>query len=454
LIFFLFRFFMPSEAGTSYAVVSVDASFSDRHIGRMLDSAGLENGYFSESTQWIDIDDFGVLRKIPLDTYREEIEPFDPRDDGFGERLRAFFVRNGKRFFFIPLAGGNRRGLEKAVASVLGDIPFDFEFLGVYRSFFPYLLFLAPVLLGALFLSGSPSGFIFQVFPLLGFARGGPSALVLAGFLACFWVLFRDPLNEIFTASRYLPGFYAGPGFRGLREKLRPYGLNLVLILVFLFLFGVVSFIGSLPPLPVWTGLAASWGLCLFARTAEAERQKKAVHVRFNPVIMLPGRVKTLPLFPFAAVFGPAVLLSLLAPQLFPSLSYSYPKEAPPVSDPGFLISPAGYEEHIAFERSFSRRPLGSDSRAGGYSHYYLGEDGLIAGEKDEAPGDGQEEKIPSFPLENLMEFLLQYNNKAGEAVPAQLKEWISAALFLAACIPAFFLRPKKAPADILGSVS
>jgi hypothetical protein len=433
---------MPSETEPAYAVVSVDASLSDRHIGALLDSAGLEKGYFSESTQWIDIDDFGALRKIPLDTYREEIEAFDPRDDGFAERIRAFFVRDGKRFFFIPLVEGGRKKLEKAAASALGDISFDFEFLGFYRSFLPCLLLLALAARGAVFLSGSPPGFVFQVFPLLGFARGGPSALVLAAFLACFWALFQDPLNEIFTARRYPPGFYAGPGLRGLREKLRPYGLNLVLILVFLLLFGFVSLIGGLPPLPVWTGLAASWGLCFLSRAAQAEGQKKAVHARFNPVIMLPGRVKAVPLFPLAVIFVPAVLLSLLIPWLFPSLSYS--KEAPSVSAPRFLISPADYEEHIAFERSFSRRPLGSDSPEDGYVHYYLGEDGLIAGEEDEPPGEDRREEIPSFPLENLMEFLLQYNNSLGEAAPAQFKEWISVLLLLAASILPYLIRPKK----------
>jgi hypothetical protein len=164
---------------------------------------------------------------------------------------------------------------------------------------------------------------------------------------------------------------------------------------------------------------------------------------------MLPGRVKTVPLFPLGAVFAPAVLLSLLAPLFFSSLSY--PREAPPVSDPGFLISPADYEEHLAFERGFSRRPLGSGSRAGGYFRYYLGDDGLIAGETEEP--FGEEEEIPPFPLENLMEFLLQYNNKAGETAPAQGKEPVLALLFLAAWIPAFFLKSKK-PSYFYGRVS
>jgi hypothetical protein len=265
---------------------------------------------------------------------------------------------------------------------------------------------------------------------------------VLAALLASFWALFRDPLGELFTA-RYPRGFYAGPGLRGLGEKLNPYRFNLLLILVFLPIFGFAAVMGDLPPLPVWTGLVSSWGLSVLARAAETERQKKAARVRFNPVIMLPGRVKSVPLFPVAALFGPAILLSLLAPRLFPSLFYSYPKEAPAASDPRFLVSPADYGAHIAFERAFSRRPLGSDSPEDGYFHYYLGEDGLIAGAEDERH-DGEEE-IFSFPLENLMGFLLQYNNKAGESVPVQFKEWISAVLFLAVLIPAFFFRPKKA---------
>jgi hypothetical protein len=437
---------MPSETEKGYAVVSVDASLGDRRIGKLLDSAGLEKGYFSESTQWIEIDDFGTFKKIPLDSYREEIESFDPRDDGFAERLKAFFIRNGKRFFFIPLADSRetRKNLERTIAGALEDIPFNFEILGYYRSFFLCLVLLVPAVLAALFLSGSPSGFVFQVFPLLGFVRGGPSAMVLASLLAFFWVLFRDPLNELFAGSRYQPLFYAGPGFRGLGEKLNPYRLNLVLIVIFLLLFGVVSLTGGLPPFPVWAGLGSSWGLCFLSRAAEAERQKKMAHARFNPVIMLSGGVKTVPLFPVAAVFGPAVFLSLIGSQLFPSLSYSYSEEAPSVSDPGFLISPADYEEHLAFERSFSRRSLRSNPQGSGYYHYYLGEDGLIAGVKDEGLDGDRGEDPPSFPLESLMEFLLQYNNRAEEAAPALFKEWISAILFLAALVPAFFLRPKK----------
>jgi hypothetical protein len=448
LTFFLFG---PLETGPVYAVVSLDASFDDRRIGGLLDSAGLEGRYFSESTQWIDIDDFGALRKIPLDTYREEIEPFDPRDDGFAGRLRAFFVREGKRFFFIPLeeGGGGRKKLEKILSQALEDIPFDLEFLGEYRSFLPYLLLLAPCVFAAIFLSGFPLGFVFQVFPLLGFVRGGPPALVLAALLACFWALLRDPLDELFTEP-HPRGFYAGPGLRGLGEKLIPYRLNLMLIAVFLLFFGFVGVTSGLPPLPVWTGLAASWGLCLLARAAEAERQKRTAHLRFKPVIMLPGRVKTVPLFPVAAVFLPALLLSLLAPLVFPSLASSS-NEAQAVSDPRFLVSQADYETHIAFERAFSRTPLGSHFPGEGYFRYYLGEDGLIAGAEDEGHDGGEE--IPSFPLENLMEFLLQYNNSEGELAPVQSKEWIPALLFLAVLIPAFFLRPKKA-VIFLGSVS
>jgi hypothetical protein len=167
---------------------------------------------------------------------------------------------------------------------------------------------------------------------------------------------------------------------------------------------------------------------------------------------MLPGRVKTLPLFPVAAVFGPAVFLSLFAPRLFPFLSYSYPKEPPAISDPRFLISSAGYEAHMVFQRAFSLRPLGSNSRTDGYFHYYLGEDGLIAGEEEGYDGD-QGEEIPSFPLENLMGFLLEYNNRVRALAPVQSKEWIPAVLFLAVLIPAFFFRPKK-PAVFFGSVS
>jgi hypothetical protein len=108
-----------------------------------------------------------------------------------------------------------------------------------------------------------------------------------------------------------------------------------------------------------------------------------------------------------------------------------------------FLISPAEYEAHVSFQSSFSRRSLGSeDSAHEGYFHYYLGGDGLIGGE-EEYPRE--ETRTPSFPLEKLMEFLLQYNNTAGEKNPARFKEWISVILILASGIPVFFINYKAA---------
>ncbi|MDR1587096.1 MAG: hypothetical protein LBS57_06550 [Treponema sp.] len=449
VVFFLFRSFMIPEIREGYAVVAVDASLSDRHVRDLLGSAGFPDGCFSESNQWVYIDDFGDLKKIPLDIYQEEVELFDPRNDGFGERLKGFFVRNGKRFFFIPLEGGfgGRKKLEKALASAMDQIPFSVEILGYSRPFFWYFVLSALAALGALFLSGFSRGFAFQIAVLLAFARGGPPALVLAGLLASFWALSRDPLEELFSARRYRFASYAGRGIGALQEKLRPYRLNLILVFVFLLLFVFAAGIGGLSPLPVWIGFFSSWGLIVLSRASESERERRTGHVRFTPVIM--GPAKTLPLFPVAAVFAAAALLSLLLPLAFPSFAYPSPSGLLPLSDRGYVISAAEYEQHAALARSFSLRPLGAglrypDSVSGGYSRYYLGEDGLIAGETEDPLKELRAREIPSFPLEKLMEFLLEYNNRAGKTAPAQFKEWIVAGLLVAACVPAFFLRRKK----------
>ncbi|MCL2473083.1 MAG: hypothetical protein FWF26_05325, partial [Treponema sp.] len=85
-----------------FAVLSLDESQNDREIQELLYSKGIKD-FFSESTQVVPVDDFGSLKMVPLDSFRNEIEKFDPRDDGYAQKLSSFFVRDGKRFFFLPL---------------------------------------------------------------------------------------------------------------------------------------------------------------------------------------------------------------------------------------------------------------------------------------------------------------------------------------------------------------
>ncbi|MDR3303101.1 MAG: hypothetical protein LBS86_01675 [Treponema sp.] len=156
-VFLLAVMALPDEGGRAgYAVLSVDASYSDGEIAtRVSDAANtaISAGYSAESTQWVYFNDFGTMLRLSLDEYDERLDASvirDPRDDGYATRLRAFFVRDGRRFFFIPFErpalldelktrflrqshSGNWE-LESALTETLVGLPFSLEWLGADRA--------------------------------------------------------------------------------------------------------------------------------------------------------------------------------------------------------------------------------------------------------------------------------------------------------------------------------
>ncbi|MCL2374860.1 MAG: hypothetical protein FWC65_06425, partial [Treponema sp.] len=233
VVFCLFRLSAPpvsgdaSGGGSRYAVLSVGQCQNDRRIREALASGGIE-GIISESSQKIPIDDFGALRLIPLDMFWDEIEPFDPRNTGFAEKLSAFFVQGGQRFFFFPLASsqGNAAGMEARVAALLPDVPFDIAVLGQGRSRLLYFILLAAACVAALVFSRSRRFFAIGIPALLALGWGGSSAFFWAALLAAMWEMLREPLKEIAAADSYQRRDYAGLGLSGLAEKLKPFKMN------------------------------------------------------------------------------------------------------------------------------------------------------------------------------------------------------------------------------------
>jgi hypothetical protein len=157
--FLLAVMLLPDEEGGSegYAVLSVDAEYPDPEIGNRITAAAntyISTDYSSESTQWVFLSDFDTILRLSVDEYDARlsaIAPFrDPRDDGYAAQLRTFFVRDGRRLFFIPFVrpalreevisrlryqsrSGNRE-LETALTKTLVDIPFSLEWLGYDRK--------------------------------------------------------------------------------------------------------------------------------------------------------------------------------------------------------------------------------------------------------------------------------------------------------------------------------
>lgn len=405
----LVRFFLPALPSEGYGVLAVDAAYGDREIGALLARGGLED-FVSESTQWVFLDDFEGLRRIPLDRYGEQIEPFDPRNDGYAEKLRSFFVRGGERFFFIPLSPDfvelRRETLTGQIARSLGDIPYSLVIMGGgSKPVFWFFVLFAAAAAGTLIFSGMPllcAALLPVLAPLL-FA--GPPGFALSAVLTGLSAILRGPVRDYVISRRYrylrfLPEPSRRRVFRDWLGIFRGQGL---LAPVFILAYGTICGMGGIPPiLGLFFFCSVGVVFFLFIR-AESSRGESPEHIRFVPVAILDFSVNReffpRTLFPF----GLASLLSLF---LFPLFSGSSGPPSPEFG-PFPLVSSADYENHTRFQRSFSVTPLG-DRGGDGYTRYVQGEDGLIAPVPADPGGNPGEavEGIPPFPLESLMAFL------------------------------------------------
>jgi len=443
-----------SEFAESCVILIVDETEDDSAIQNKLSSGGL-GGFISESTQLVPIDDFGDLKFISLDSFQKKIESFDPRDDGYAERLRSFFVHGGKRFFFRMAENSTVSlprisYLEKKLDAIFDDIPFMFSVLGQKEPVFLYYPLLAASCVFALLFSSNRRLFVFQFPVLIATGYAGFFSLIFAAILTGIWELMREPLLELFASRRYSrrPPDYAGPGFKGIIERLKPFLINLLLSLLFFAFLAAFSIMGFLDTLPLLAVCVSFAFLYFMSFKYEEERMRRRSHIQFKPVLLMPYKAKTFSFFPLLLPFALLAIPAIFLPK---DLSGPSPVDA------FYLISSEEYERHIAFQKSFSYKPLNQEQNAltgNDYLRYYLGEDSLIAGNAAYAFSDNNE--ASQFPLEKLMGFLVKYNKPVtGESAgfdkqpiklsETTLKEWISVALIFVICLFDVF-RPRIAP--------
>ncbi|MDR3341729.1 MAG: hypothetical protein LBT14_02885 [Treponema sp.] len=445
---------IPQERNEKYAILTVDASYPDRFIGDAL-AAGIGKNYLSESTQWVFLDDFGALQRIPLDTYRDRVEAFDPRNDGYAERLRSFFIHNGKRRFFIPLVldlGNTAHGkttqtgaFEKSIAVVLGDIPFGIEYIGYERPLLLYCILFGLAAVVTLFLSEAPLVTVALLPVLAPFAFAGPLGLALAAALAALSGALTMPLRELFLSLRY--------GYHDI-----PVQWSWVSLL-FLGGYGILCGIGGIPPAFGITGLVCFSGVLGITLSMESVRGNAHAHVRFTPVAIMEVP-RTQPVFPRTII--PFALVSLQALFLPSMIDGINPYHVPEDLRDEALITAAEYEQHAAFQGSFSVSPLGRSGVSRPGTRYHVGEDGLIAdiGAYDQTTSPiydytndddtfyRKNQEIPPFPLESLMELLGDsghtYTWNATWIKTTDTPELIPVGLVLGFCIPAIFRRKQR----------
>jgi hypothetical protein len=483
---------MPHEESNGYAALTFDTSYSDREIGERLSQISFGGGYISESTQTVFLDNFGELEAIPLDAWEGRVEDFDPRRDGYAEKLKAFFVRGDKRLVFVPLSvEANKlgaRNIQAAFADALGDIPFSVEFLGYDRPIALYFLLFAAASLMAVLVSGCPVVTLALAPLFAGFAFIGSAGLALSAIAFIMTSVITTPLRALFVARRYgdaketiwarLAYFFHpvksitlnikptedGPAQSRRLQGVKPVEILLPALLLLL-LMGMYVYTGIRNNVSlVFEGAVFGCSCIVLALVewAESKRGGSQDHIRFTPVPII-GSIAKAPLFTRAVI--PFTLAAFLALAL-PDILGVAPSREPSGYLKDNLIQANDYEAHLSFQTSFSFTPLGEDREAeagAGYLQYHIGDDGLIAGAKGYAgylsgtadiskawDGDsvGDQEKnvggfdqFPQFPLENLVDFLTESAHNEKNIVEAGIdtRDMLPIALLIAPCILALF---------------
>ncbi|GHV52484.1 hypothetical protein AGMMS49579_09820 [Spirochaetia bacterium] len=389
---------------SAYTVLTLDESAPDREVTASLNR--IFNGQvLSESSQWVFLDDFGELQQIPLDQYDERLESFDPRNDGYAERVRSFFVRDGKRFFFIPRKGnfGENEDIEKNITAALdalqvnswtmdyGDQKRNGPVLQPLRLYL--VLFAASAITGFLWLKPRRLGL--ALFPVLGgVCLWGASGFALAAILSLLAGLLLEPVRD-FCYSRLRRGEFRVRHF-----------FRWLLFPLLLALYGLAALAGHIPPVLAALTVLFFTLIFFFFFVVEANLGGIMDHKRFVPVLILESSVKKLSFPQFMLPFVLSSCLALLFSGFFSGFG-DFEEDAP-VTDYLPPISAAEYRAHAEYQQHFSILPLGQNGfDENSYFHYDVGKDGLIDGALQGVflPDAGLP-ALPPFPLETLMEFL------------------------------------------------
>jgi len=439
-----------------YATLACGEDYSDREIRDRLDSR--LTGLVSESDQWFLLDCFGGIEKIPLVEYSRRLLPFDPRNDGYAEKLRSLFVRDGKRFVYIPLGVNRPENLEMEIARALAGVPYSLDYAQPPPKrdiFLPLTAFCLTA--GAFFAIPAlrrrlNAGLLPCLLALSPLAFGAAPGFALASLLAGFAALLAEPDAK----APFSPGRQNAPLMRDLP---RPFTARWFLAAALIACYGFFSFFSGLPALFVLLVLAAFCCLLLVSIIQGGAIHGGAVNGgktsmtfnvnrwypkrrRFNPVEIISRKAVSYSFFPvmlpFAAMALALAIAGLARPQppSSPAVNAS-PLFAPP--PPVGVVTEADFQEHYLFQSAFSLRALGKNYEDGGkpvIAGYGLSPGGLL---NPAAPAIDEELQIPDFPLGDLLRGL---NSGAPRAVITQNRGNSAVVNLLFALLPALFILP------------
>jgi len=391
------------EIRGGYATLVCGEAYSDREIRDGLDSLGL-TGVVSESDQWFLLDCFGGIEKIPLVEYPQRLLPFDPRNDGYAEKLKSLFVRDGKRYIYIPLAVNRPENLETDIARALNGISYSLEYTRIPRKrdiFLPLTalcltacaFFIIPVLRRRLNAGLLPC--LLTLSPLaLGLAPGFALSALLAGFAA---LLAAEPGRKPHLQGR-----------QAAYDLPKPFTNKWLLSASLAVCYVCFSFFSGLPVLFAFFVLASFCCVLAVSVITGGGRITVGFNVnrwypqrrRFTPVEIISRNTANWGFFPVMLPFAAMALALALA-----GFARPHPAASPPVNVsplPAGLITEADFQEHYLFQSSFSFRAMGKKDEAlpPVIAAYELSSNGLLA---PAVPGVNEELQIPDFPLGDLL---------------------------------------------------
>ena len=416
LIFFLHEYHTtPETAAEGCIILITDEWADDSRIRETLNTLGL-GSFISESSQIVYLDDFGAIREIPLDSYYYEVHAFDPRNDGYADLLHSFFIRDGKRYFYLPLddvSGLKSLALEKQIALLLENNAFELFILGEIEekvNFIIYGFFAAACFLGFL-LSRYKRNYAYK-FPLI-LAMGilNIHAFIPSLLLCSILELIYEPVKEVSIIRYYRnKNFnYAGAGLKVYYDALIAFRKNIFAAIIFTILLPFYFYLFGFPVYFTLFILFSSLLLLYMQERAEFRQIKNNTHILFSPVLFFTKRKSIIRFLKPAFSFMLFYMLILLVFNPF----YLEQSENTHDFDESVLniIHAEDYYRHINYQRNFSYLPFGSEETSREwYYNYFLDTDGLIS---YEIVNITYSEEDQIFPLEDLLAFFKRYHQNS-----------------------------------------
>ena len=410
--------FFGSAAGydeyrSGYAVLTFNSEIEDRDIRELLDAGKdkFAGSPVSESSLWVLLDEFDTLNVIPLDVYSKRVLPFDPRNDGYAQKLKDIFIHNDKRFVFIPLKTGSwaQTFLDRQFSDLLGDISFSTGYFGIGKPlslFFMAFTAASAALLVICYAKKRIHPGVIGIIPLIpvlfSFAFFGAPGIAAAALLVGFAVMLREPLNEfILLNMNNKNSVQRKKTFR--KNIAEPYMLNLFLFPVFAAAIGVLVVFTELNLLFVAAVFVAACALFLFS--IKTISLKGGSHRRFTPVLISRRRSIN---FSFSVYMLPFAIAAFAVMFITPNMSgnYTYDGKLDHIN----LIDEQDYYAHLIYQSSFSMQQMGISTTS--YPYYMFDKDGLPIPDLNRVSDTAVDiNEYPPFPLKHLMEFIDNVNN-------------------------------------------